>query len=110
MQEEKVDICYLMPKERLGFRKYPSLHELEERHGVDLGFVYKTDVSTQTFTHYIVEGQHQSFLGMFSDLKFYSFHMDVSADAVNVELELVLVQFTTQDDAAQKMRSYLSKK
>ena len=34
---------------------YPALHELEEHHGVDLGFAYKTEVSAQTFTHYITE-------------------------------------------------------
>ena len=51
----KFDICYVMSKESLSFHKYPALHELEEHHGVDLGFAYKTEVSAQTFTHYITE-------------------------------------------------------
>ena len=42
--KRKFDICYVMAKENLTFCKYPALHELEECHGVDLGFVYKTDV------------------------------------------------------------------
>ena len=71
--KRKFDICYVMAKESLGFRKYPALHELEERHGVDLSFAYKTDVSAQTFTHYIAESQRQSFLESFSILNFYSF-------------------------------------
>ena len=63
--KRKFDICYIMAKENLGFRKYPALHELEERHGVDLGFAYKTDVSAQTFTYYIAESQRQTFLFSF---------------------------------------------
>ena len=109
--KKKFDICYVMAKESLGFRKYPALHQLEERHGVDLGFAYKTDVSAQTFTHYIAESQRQSFLENFSTLNFYSFLMDGFTDAGNVEDELVLVQYCTQDAAAQEMRScvrYLS--
>ena len=36
--KRKFDICYVMARESLMFRKYPALHELEERHGVDLVF------------------------------------------------------------------------
>ena len=36
--KKKFDICCVMAKESLGFRKYPALHELKECHGVDLGF------------------------------------------------------------------------
>ena len=106
--KKKFDICFVMAKESLG---YPALHALEERHGVDLGFAYKTDVSAQTFTHYIAEAQRQSFLNKLSTSNFYSFLMDGSTDAGNVEDELVLVQYCTQDDTPQEMRScvrYLS--
>ena len=106
--KKKFDICYIMAKESVGFRKYPALHELEERHGVDLGFAYKTAVSAQTFTHYIAESQRQSFLESFSASNFYSFLMDGSTDAGNVEDELVLVLYCTQDTAAQEMRSCVS--
>ena len=34
--KKKFDICYVLAKESMGFGKYPALHELEERHGVDL--------------------------------------------------------------------------
>ena len=33
----KFDICFVMAKENMAFQKYPALHELETRHGVDLG-------------------------------------------------------------------------
>lgn len=87
------------------FRKYPMIHALEERHGVDLGFSYKTQESAKTFSHYIVESQRPSFLC------FYSILMDGSTDSGNIEDELVLVQYLTQDQSVQEIRScarYLS--
>jgi hypothetical protein len=37
---KKFDICYLLAKENMAFRKYPAIHELETRHGLDLGQTY----------------------------------------------------------------------
>ena len=76
---KKFDICYVMAKESLGFQKYPALRELEERHGVDLGFAYKSNVSAQTYTHYIAESQRQSFLESFGAV--YTVSLRVSAKA-----------------------------
>ena len=56
---KKFDICYVLAKEGLAFHKYPPLHALEERHGVDLGFSYKTKDSARKFTHYIAKSQQQ---------------------------------------------------
>ena len=45
MQErlrKKFDICYVVAKQGLSFRKYPSIHALQERHDVNLCFSYKT--------------------------------------------------------------------
>ncbi len=89
----------------MAFRKYPALHVLEERHGVDLGFAYKTQNSAKIFTRYIADSQHQSFLDTFSASSFYSFLMVGSTDAGNVEDELVLIQYCAQDAAAEEMRS-----
>ena len=44
---KKFDICYVMTKENMAFRKFPALHELETRHGVDLGPAYKTKDSAK---------------------------------------------------------------
>ena len=55
--KKKFDICYIMAKEGMAFKKYPTLHALEECHGVDLGFTYKTPLSAKTFIHYIAESQ-----------------------------------------------------
>ena len=53
--EEKVDVCYLLAKENIAFLKYPAILELEEHHGVDVGFAYRTKDSAKIFTHYIAE-------------------------------------------------------
>ena len=39
---KKFDICSVMTKENMAFRKYSALHELETRHDVELGSAYKT--------------------------------------------------------------------
>ena len=36
------DVCFMMAQEGIAFAKYPSLLELEKRHGVDLGHAYTT--------------------------------------------------------------------
>ena len=101
----KFDICYVLAKEGLAFHKYPALHVLEERHGVNLGFSYKTKNSARKFTHYIAENQRQSFISKFPS-SFYSFLMDGSTDAGNIEDELVLVQYCYKDDASNEVRSH----
>ena len=65
----KFDICYVLAKEGIAIHKYPLLHALEERHGVDLGFSYKTKDSAKNY--YIAESQRQSFLVRFPS-SFYS--------------------------------------
>lgn len=68
---KKFDICYVMAKERMAFRKYPALHDLESRHGVDLGTAYKTKDSARSFTHYIADTQRQNFVQMLSTAQLY---------------------------------------
>ena len=99
------DICFVMAKEGLAFRKYPSLHELEVRHGVDLGLSYKTKNSAAEFTHYIAKSQRQLFVQSVSAVSFYSILMDGSTDAGNVENELVAVQYCSIDDVNEEQRT-----
>lgn len=42
--KKKFDISYILAKEFMQFTKYMALHQLEQRHGVDLGKTYKTRV------------------------------------------------------------------
>lgn len=74
--KKKFDICYVMAKVGMAFRKYPSLHELEVHHGVDLGFIHETKNSAAVFTHYIAESQQQLFVQSVSAVSFSSILMD----------------------------------
>ena len=100
----KFDICYLMAKEGMAFEKFPSLHQLESRHGVDIGSNYATPQSAKLFTHYIALAQ-RDFFNQLSESKFYSFLMEGSTDAGNVEQELVMALFCKKDDLAGKIKS-----
>lgn len=54
---KKVDICYMLAKDNLAFRKYLAIHKLETRHGVELGQSYTTKDSARVFTSFIAETQ-----------------------------------------------------
>ena len=47
----------MMAKECLPFTKYSALHELEAKHGVDLGYAYRTKDSARRFSHFIARSQ-----------------------------------------------------
>ena len=47
--ERKFDMCYLLAKEGMAFKKYPALYSLEERHGVELGNAYKNKDSARLY-------------------------------------------------------------
>lgn len=104
--ERKFDICYVMAKESMAFKKYPSLYSLELRHGVNLGQAYKTKDSAKYFTHYIAESQRQNFISFLSATsRFYSFLMDGSTDSGKVEDEVVVIMYCTQDAVSEKVKS-----
>ena len=103
---KKVDICYLMGKECIPFAKYTALHKLEERHGVDLGQMYKTKDSVKMFSHFIAEAQRHDFLQSLSSSKFYSFLMDGSTDQGNVEEEMIANLHSTKNTMAEEVNTY----
>lgn len=59
----KFDIAYFIATEKIAFKKYPRLCELEHKHGVDLGTTYLNDVACKTFVHYIAEAKCQELAG-----------------------------------------------
>ena len=108
MQEninKKFNTCYVMAKENIAFRKYPVLHEIEECCGVDSGQVYKTKDLAKNFTHYIAESWWQQFIGSLSNAQFFTFLIDGSIDAGNVEDKVVALLYCRKDDAAEVIRS-----
>ena len=81
---KKFDICYMLAKENLAFRKYPAIHELELSHGVDLGQKYATKVSARSFLHYIAESQSSAFIESLSTAHFHSFLIDRTTAALKM--------------------------
>ena len=100
---KKFDICYVMARECLAFAKYPALHELKLRHGVDLGQAYKTKDSAKLLSHYIAEGQRQELFESLSTSYFYSFLMDGSTDKGNVEDQLIIILYSVKDTEAEEI-------
>ena len=88
---KKFDISFILAKEHIPFLKYPAIHELEERHGVDLGITYKNRDSARNFVHYIAESQRQQFQVSLASCHFYSVLMDGSTDKGRVENELFVI-------------------
>ena len=87
----KFDIAYVLAKEKLPFRKYPAICELEEHHGVKLGSAYKTEIAAKEFAHFIAESKRQELVHTLQSAKFFSLLMDGSNDAGNIDNELLLV-------------------
>ena len=77
---KKFDISFVVAKEHIPFLKYPAIHELEERHGVDLGPTYKNRDSARNFVHYIAESQRRQLHVSLASCHFCSVLMDGSAD------------------------------
>ena len=96
--KKKIDISFVLAKEHIPFTKYPAIHEMEERHGVDLGSTYKNRDSARNFVHYI---QRRQLLGNLALCHFYSVLMDGSTDKGRVENELFVILFCRQGDICQ---------
>ena len=95
----------------MAFRKYPAIHELESRHGVELGQTYATKYSAKTFTHFIAESQRSAFFQSLLTTQFYTFLMDGTTDAGNIEDELIVIMTFYKDDMVGEVKSvarYLS--
>ena len=103
--KRKFDISFILAKEHIPFLKYSAIHELEDRHGVDLGQTYKNRDSAHNFVHYIAEAQRQQFTSSLASCHFYSVLMDGSADKGRVENELFVILFSKCDDTQQQIRT-----
>ena len=91
--KKKVDIAYMIAKEKMAFTKMKPICELQERHGVNLGNGYKTDRACASFIEFIAREQQEILLTKLSGSKFFSFLADASTDAGNIEVELFLILY-----------------
>ena len=103
--KRKFDISFVIAKEHLPFSKYPAIHDLEAKHGVDLGTSYKNHDSARNFVHYNPESQRQSLKHSLESCNFFRVLMDGSTDKGKVENELFVILFCKQDQIIQEVRS-----
>ena len=87
-----------MAKHSIPFAKYPTLLEIEQRHGVGVGHAYNTADSVRVFTSFIAKSLRQGFLNSLPGGGFFSLLMAGSTDAGNLEDELIVLVYCHMDD------------
>eukprot|EP00731_Ephydatia_muelleri_P000943 Em0001g943a len=100
---KKFDTVFLLAQEKQSFLKYPSICELEECHGVQVGSAYRTEKAAKSFSHYIAQCQRQQLVETVKSVKFFSLLLDGSTDAANVENELILVMLFDKEGVDEKV-------
>ena len=101
----KFDIAYLTAIEKISFRKYPQLCELEARHGVTIGSTYTNEIAGKTFTHYIAESHRQQLFLKLTQTKLVSLLMDGSTDKGNADDEVFMAVWCDSTSADEKMHT-----
>ena len=105
---KKFDIAYFAATEKLAFTKYPSICQLEARHGVDIGTSYLNKSAGMTFCHFITESRRQELRTILSSAKFFSILMDGSTDKGNIDDELFLVLYCDTNGSDEKVHTQMS--
>ena len=91
---KKFDIAFFLAQEKLSFRKYPRLCELESRHGVEVGSSYTNEVSARIFTGYIAESKRREMAEALTEAKLFSLLIDGSTDTGNIDNELYMIVYS----------------
>jgi len=84
--KHKFDIAYWLAVEKVSFRKFSSICNLETQHGVNIGTSHTTETATKSFTS---QAQRNELAVNLQKAKFFSLLLDGSTDAGNVENELL---------------------
>ena len=100
----KFDIAYFVAMEKLAFTKYPKICELEARHGVNVGSMYRNDVSGREFVHYIAEAKRKEILSL-AKANFFSVLLDGSTDTAIIENEIILVVWCDTNGTDEKVHT-----
>ncbi len=64
-----LNLLYFLVIEKLLFRKYPRLCELEARHGVSIGSSYTNEIAGKSFFHYVAQSHRQQVLERIAEAK-----------------------------------------
>ena len=87
----KFDIVYFVASEKLSFKKYPELCELETKQGVYIGTSYTNEIAGRSFVHFIGEAERSVIVDALAKADFFSVLLDGPSDKGNCDNELVLV-------------------
>ena len=105
---KKFDISYFVATEKLPFVKYPSICELEQRHGVDIGTTYENWKAGASFIHYIAEARWLDLVHTVGQAKFFSLLLDGSTDVGNIDNEVILIAWCDLRCEDEKIHSRIS--
>ena len=76
---------FVITRKGIAFVKMPTLCDLLERQGVNLGEGYKTNMACSAFVDFITEDLWLNFCKALQCRKFFSMHMDDSTDTGSAE-------------------------
>ena len=93
----KFNITYFVATEKISFKKYSKLCELETKHGVDIGNTYTNEVAGRSFVHFVVEAKRREVVDTLSKADLFSLLLDGSTDKGNCDNELVLAVWCDSD-------------
>ena len=96
----------LVSMEDMAFKKYTALYRLEERHGVELGNAYKLRTQQGYLLINLAQHQRNSCKATLSKAHFFSFLMDGSMDAGNVQDKIFILLHCFKDDKGEETLSY----
>ena len=106
--DREFDIVYFLAIEKLSFRKFPRLCELEAHHEVSIGSSYTNEIAGKMFTHYVAQSQWQQVLERIAQAKFFSLLIDGSTDKANVDNEVFMAVWCDTDGSDEKIHTQTS--
>ena len=89
----KFEVAYFVAKEEMPLSKCSQLLKLQEKHGVEIGFAYRSDMNCGTFIDFMCEELGLKLHQKLSTAHFYSFLIDSSEDVSVFEKAALFVQY-----------------
>ena len=68
-----ISILNFVAIEKIAFRKYPALCELEAHYGVNVGTEYTNEQTAKSFCHYIAETRREDLSNHLASAKFFHY-------------------------------------
>ena len=69
----KFDIAHFVVTQRLPFPNYPTLCQLEAKHGIDVGTAYRNQNAGKMFCHFIAESKTEQLVEKLAKAQFFQF-------------------------------------